>query len=179
MPCITTLLVNGMKRNSNTLFLESLNAITPVLWVNNAPDFTRFTEPTLSILESAWQAFLSSGDDLEVVPDPIPATPDPDWDQLLRQLLSGELYPIYARLTAASFVNPATATLQEISNVNNIAFAATKLDQAVQVTKNEDAVAAAINLLLTGSNYSFTAEEKTLWNTIITNLGFSAVMQLQ
>jgi hypothetical protein len=36
-----------------------------------------------------------------------------------------------------------------------------------------------MNLLLTTSNYSFTAEEKTLWNTTIASLGFSQVMLLQ
>lgn len=115
--------------------------------------------------------------------DPVPPTPvthQPDWISLQNRLFAGELYPIYARLTAASFVvNPSTASQAEIANANNIAVASGKLDQAVQVTKLEAAVAAAINLLLSTSNYSFTAEEKTLWNSTIANLGFSAVMQLQ
>jgi hypothetical protein len=44
-----------MKKNSTTLFLESPNAITPVAWINNQPDFSAFTEPTLSVLKKAWQ----------------------------------------------------------------------------------------------------------------------------
>ena len=68
-----------MKRNSNTLFLESPGATTPVPWVNNAPDFSGFTEPTLSVLQRSWSAFLESGQELEVIPDPPPPPPAPDW----------------------------------------------------------------------------------------------------
>ena len=69
-----------MNRNSNTLFLESPNAITPVPWVNNAPDFTGFTEPTLSVLQDAYQANINN---IVIIPDPItepPSPPQPDWD---------------------------------------------------------------------------------------------------
>ena len=68
-----------MKRNSTTLFLESPGATTAVPWVNNAPDFSGFTEPSLGVLQSSWQAFLDSGEELEVIPDPPPAPPEPDW----------------------------------------------------------------------------------------------------
>jgi len=68
-----------MKRNSTTLFLESPGATTPVPWVNNAPDFSFFTEPTLSVLQNSWQAFLDSGEELEVISDPEPPSPAPDW----------------------------------------------------------------------------------------------------
>lgn len=68
-----------MKLNSTTLFLESPGATTPVPWVDDAPDFSGFTEPTLSVLQQAWQAFLDSGEQLEVIPDPEPLPPIPDW----------------------------------------------------------------------------------------------------
>jgi hypothetical protein len=68
-----------MKRNSITLFLESPGAITPVPWVDDAPDFSGFSEPTLGVLQSSWQAFLDSGEALEVIPDPLPPPPEPDW----------------------------------------------------------------------------------------------------
>ena len=64
-----------MKRNSTTLFLTSPGATTAITWDNNAPDFTGFTEPTLSVLQQSWQNFLESGEPLEVVPDPEPPTP--------------------------------------------------------------------------------------------------------
>ena len=66
-----------MQRNSTTLFLTSPGATTPIPWDNNAPDFTGFTEPTLSVLQQSWQNFLESGEPLEVVPDPEPPTPQP------------------------------------------------------------------------------------------------------
>ena len=71
-----------MQRNSTTLFRDSPNATTPVAWVNNQPDFSTFTEPTLSVLQKAWQDFLVSGEELEIIPDPMPevAPPAPDWD---------------------------------------------------------------------------------------------------
>jgi hypothetical protein len=102
----------------------------------------------------------------------------PDWDGLINVVLGGVLLPMYLRLTEAAFVNPATATLQDIANANNVAVALGKIDQAVQVTKIEMAVASSFNLLLTTSNYTFTAEEKTLWNTQVFQLNFSSTMLL-
>ena len=66
-----------MKRNSTTLFLTSPGATTAITWDNNAPDFTGFTEPTLSVLQQSWQNFLDLGEPLEVVPDPGPPAPQP------------------------------------------------------------------------------------------------------
>ena len=68
-----------MKRNSTTLFLESPGATTAVPWVDNAPDFSGFIEPSLGVLQSSWQAFLDSGEELEIIPDPEPPPPEPDW----------------------------------------------------------------------------------------------------
>lgn len=63
-----------MKRNSTTLYLQSPGATTPIPWVeaSASPDFSAFTEPTLSVLQTAWQDFLDSGEDLEIIPDPEP-----------------------------------------------------------------------------------------------------------
>jgi len=79
-----------MKKNSTTLFLESPNATTPIAWVNNAPDFSVFTEPTLSVLQKAWQDFLDSGEELEIIPDPepIPEPPVANWDNFNLQMMS-------------------------------------------------------------------------------------------
>ena len=70
-----------MKRTPTKIYLESPNATTLVPWVNNAPDFSEFSEPTLSVLQQAWQGFLASGEELEVAPDPepIPTPKEPDW----------------------------------------------------------------------------------------------------
>ena len=66
-----------MKRNSNYLFLTSPNTTTLLPWVNNAPDFSGFSNPTLAVLQKSWSDFLESGQGLEVVPDPEPPTPQP------------------------------------------------------------------------------------------------------
>jgi hypothetical protein len=79
-----------MKRNSTTLFLESPNATTPIAWVNSEPDFSNYTEPTLSVLQKAWQDFLESGEELEIIPDPepIPELPQPNWDNFTVMMMS-------------------------------------------------------------------------------------------
>jgi len=71
-----------MKRNSTTLFLESPNATTSIPWANGTPDLSGFSEPTLSVLQSSWQAFLDSGQELEIIPDPepIPDPVPPNWE---------------------------------------------------------------------------------------------------
>lgn len=75
-----------MRRSSTTLYLESLNATTPVPWNNGNPIFNSFSEPTRSALEGAWNGFVASG--LEVIPDPEPVTPEvnPNWQGFLNRL---------------------------------------------------------------------------------------------
>ena len=77
-----------MQRNSTTLFLISPGATTPIPWVSNAPDFSGFQEPTLSILQQSWQNFLASGEPLEVITDPEPPEPEPDWQGFLSPFYS-------------------------------------------------------------------------------------------
>jgi hypothetical protein len=86
-----------MKRNSTTLFLVSPGATTPIPWVNGAPDFSAFTEPTLSVLQNSWQAFLDSGQELEVVPDPEPIVepPTPNWDGFNAYMLTDSTFKTY------------------------------------------------------------------------------------
>jgi hypothetical protein len=109
---------------------------------------------------------------------PSPIAPVADWDGLLSAILGGDLFSIYARLTSASFIDPAIATDALLANANNIAVASGKLDQAVQVTKVEAAVAASFQMLIASSNYRFTAEEKSLWDATVTALNFSQAMFL-
>jgi len=86
-----------MNRNSTTLFLTSPGATTPIPWMNNAPDFSAFTNPTLSVLQQSWQAFLDSGAELEVIPDPEPVVepPVPDWDGFNAYMLSDPTFKGY------------------------------------------------------------------------------------
>lgn len=85
-----------MYRNSTTLYLISPGAISPVPWVNDAPDLRQFTDPTLSVLEQSWQAFLDSGEELEIIPDPEPVAEPPvlDWDGLYQGLMVSTVYPL-------------------------------------------------------------------------------------
>jgi hypothetical protein len=87
-----------MKRNSSTLFLVSPGETTTFIpWVNNTPDFSVFTEPTLSVLQQAWQDFLDSGEELEVVPDPepIPEPVVPNWDGFNAYMLTDPMFKSY------------------------------------------------------------------------------------
>jgi len=102
-----------MKRNLTTLFLISPGATTPIPWVNNAPDFSSFTNPTLSILQQSWQGFLDSGEELEIIPDPEPIVEPttPDWDSFNEFMLTDPVFksyrdivrPIDGDLTSALF----------------------------------------------------------------------------
>ena len=57
-----------MKRNSTTIFIEVPGSVIPVPWISNAPDFTGFTDPTLSVLQSTWASYTGP---IEVISDPL------------------------------------------------------------------------------------------------------------
>jgi hypothetical protein len=116
-----------MKRNSTTLFLESPNATTPVAWVDNAPDFSTFTDPTLSVLQKAWQDFLDSGEELEIIPDPelIPEPPVANWDNFNLQMMSDARFnQVYNQcLSVAPIVaNALPVALDQITSKGNTLF---------------------------------------------------------
>lgn len=138
------------------------------LFIFNPDIPIQFKDTVISLLNSG------VADDWIAVPLVVP----PDWGGLIALCLGGSLYGIYSRLTAASFVNPATATIQNLSNANNIAVAAGKLDQSIQVTQVEAAVAASFQLLVNTSDYRFTEEEKALWNGVTDSLNFSNLVHL-
>lgn len=124
-----------------------------------------------------YQDWLANGG-VPLPADPLPPTP-PNWDKLLEAIFNpDELYPIYTRLTEASFVNPISVTLESMAMANNIAVAAGKIDQAIQVTRVEEAVASALQLLTQTSSYVFTKEEKLKWNSTVESLNFSPLMFL-
>lgn len=109
---------------------------------------------------------------------PSPVVPVADWETLCNEILGGSLNGVYTRLTTACFLSPATATIQQIANANNIAVAAGKLDQAVAVTRVEGAVAASFQLVINTSDYRFTQAEKNLWNAKVIELNFTSLMQI-
>lgn len=92
-----------MKRNSTTLFLESPGAITPVPWVNGAPDFSGFTPPTLGVLQKAWD---ERDGEPEIIPDPVPIVEPvpPDWQGFMDRLDLPEAKPNGTGLYAAMWL---------------------------------------------------------------------------
>jgi hypothetical protein len=159
-----------MKRNSTTIFIESPSGdpanpcLTPIPWVSNAPDFTGIAEPTLSVLQSVYEA---QKGDIQVIPDPVP-TPVvvvPGWDALQARLLAGDLNPIFARLTVAAIdSNPLSTARGDVTD-------------AILTVRVEAALASAI-ALLKFVGWVFTAEEVALWNGRVAELGFSAVVEI-
>jgi hypothetical protein len=98
-----------MKRDSTTIWIESQNALTALPWVNNAPDFTGITDPTLSVLKSAYEA--DKGNIL-IIPDVIPAPATaPDWEGFKNHLDTAN---IYEQMLAVDF-SVATDAFQAIS----------------------------------------------------------------
>lgn len=140
-------------------------------------DFIGFTNPFLAALKAAYER---DKNDIVVIPNPVPQpiVAIADWNALCNEILGGALNGVYTRLTEACFLNPVTATLQQLVNANNIAVAAGKLDQAVAVTRVEGAVAASFQLVINTSDYRFTQAEKDLWNAKITELNFTPLMQI-
>ena len=68
-----------MKRNSTTLFLECPNTILPVPWagIENviANIQSAYQSPTKEVAITSWETFVASGQELEVIPNPLPPTP--------------------------------------------------------------------------------------------------------
>lgn len=125
-----------MKRSPTTLFLESPGATTPVPWVDGAPDFSGFTDPTLSVLQQSWAAFLESGQELEVIPDPPPPPPEPDWTAFNTAMLGDVDWnawitqnPLLTSATTTASLNQDAALLQ------------TTLETAISVLGAPDPVA--------------------------------------
>lgn len=75
--------------------------------INDIPDFSAFSEPTLFILQKAWQDFFASGEEIEVIPS-LEQDPDPvtlDWNGFNFALFSDATFIPY--LMAINAVNPA------------------------------------------------------------------------
>ena len=116
-----------MQRNSTTLYLESPGATTPVPWVDGAPNFSGFTEPTLSVLQKSWTDFLASGQELEVIPDPPPPPPEPDWTAFNTAMLSDsnwQAWALPADLRNAMIAASINSNLTSLENAYAIAKAA-------------------------------------------------------
>jgi hypothetical protein len=146
-----------MQRNSNTLFLIAPGPTTVLLpWVNNAPDFTGFTDPTLSVLQQSWVAFLESGGELEVIADPVPSPPQPDWDGFLAEFLSPG-NPVY---------NATALKVQASSPYTQEHWANMRIGITNPLIRNEQWLqecSTFLETLLEADNNPLTAEEKDNW----------------
>lgn len=86
-----------MKRNNYFIYIETPSenidfpSITPVPWNGSEPDFAGIEEPTLSILQNAWD---KDKNNIEIIPDPVPfiETPIPDWQGFGGTLQQSEIY---------------------------------------------------------------------------------------
>lgn len=158
---------------------QQLTGIAQARTVYNTQNSTNFTDVEYIefVLLSAATSYAQQYSGSQPI-DPSPIIPVADWNRLVMHILGGVLYPMYARLTAANFVDPITANQIQIAEANNIAVASGKIDQAVQVTKVEAAVQSAFQLLYQTSTYRFTPEEVDLWNKVTTELSFSDVIKL-
>lgn len=153
-----------MKRTTTHIIIESLNARTTLSWTGTEPDFTGISEPTLSILKAAWE---EGKNNIQIIsdPEPIPEIKNPDWDGLAISALSGDLLPVFTRLTS------------EAINSNAISLARNDINLAVTVLRNENALAASIKLLQQ-FEFVFSQEEKQLWNSTLQKLGFGLIALL-
>ena len=158
-----------MKRNLTTLFLESPSATTPIPWVNNAPDFTGFTEPTLSVLQKTWTDFLASGEELEVIADPVPPPPQPDWDGFLAEFLSPG-NPVY---------NATATKVQASSFYTQEHWANMRIGVTNPLIRNEQWLQECSTFLVTlleADGNPLTTEDKAIWVNLTSAHNISLVL---
>lgn len=108
--------------------IDTLDSKTIVPWVNDAPDFSTFTDPTLSVLTNAWNTFINNGGVVEIVPDPEPYVEPatPNWDGFNGFILSDITFNTYygAGLTTAPAVTSSLpAALAQVATNGVGAFA--------------------------------------------------------
>lgn len=147
-------------------------------------DWTFYTyAPTRESIKAAWDTWAAGKSlsfELRNRPDlvPLPQHVEPNWDKLAKSILVGDLNPLYVKITTASLGTVADDSIVKLRNLNNIAVAAGKIDQAVRVEKDESALAASFSILFSSSNFVLTQDEKNLWNTTTASLGFTSIIQL-
>ncbi|MDX1976453.1 MAG: hypothetical protein SFT94_02160 [Pseudanabaenaceae cyanobacterium bins.68] len=158
-------MITQITQNSTQFIFFRPDLTLAIPKLNGEPNWSGISEPTLSILQSDYEA----ADQIPLSPDPIPVTMPrlPDWEGLKLHLLAGELYPIFQRLTLAS-LDPAA---------NPLSTARGDVTDSILVVKDELALASAIQLLRV-VGWVFTAEEIELWNRKTAELGFSGEVGL-
>jgi|SanBayMetagenome_1026888.scaffolds.fasta_scaffold23693_2 hypothetical protein len=151
-------------------FLFEINNIKFIVPGEGTPDFSGISEPTLSILQASWE---SENYSIMVAGESVVT---PNWDALRTKCLTpgDPMNDIYNRLTLAA--------MQE--GANSISTAQNKIESAILTIRIEGVLAAGIALLtnpLPPSGtipYTFTQEEKDIWNPAVTSLGFSPLVYI-
>ncbi|MEY2976079.1 MAG: hypothetical protein RLZZ435_216, partial [Cyanobacteriota bacterium] len=80
-----------------------------------------------SVLQQSWAAFLESGQELEVIPDPLPPPPEPDWTAFNTAMLSDsnwQAWALPADLRNAMIAASINSNLTSLENAYAIAKAA-------------------------------------------------------
>ena len=162
-----------MLGNSTTIFLESPGAITPIPWVNNVPDFSGITEPTLSVLVKAWNDFLATAEELEIIPDPDPFVEPaiPDWDGLYTSLLDSQVYQHLVGLSLQ--FTPVNSALDKVITAINYG------DKKPDSTVAWDAFQSAVNLLVYAlglAGQSLSPDHLAEIRTALNNNGFEGII---
>lgn len=70
------------------ILINSFGTITSIPFINNAPDFGGYNDPTLSILQAAYAA----GDYEIIDTEPVGESVVPNWDRLYDQLIVSNIY---------------------------------------------------------------------------------------
>lgn len=171
---------------ANSVLIKTFNSYypVPINLFDLSIDWDSITyPPTRQAIRTAWETWAEGkdlADELRDRPDlePAPLPREADWDGLGVAVLAGVLTPLYNKITLASFGTGEDNSIVKLRNVNNIAVAAGKIDQAARVEKLEPALAASLWLLFSTSDFKLSQEEKDLWNKTTQTLGFSEVIRL-
>lgn len=144
------------------IIINHLDFDTILDTIDGMPDFSGIEEPTLSILQTAWEE-----GKFQIINNPPPKVgiKTPNWQELATEILEGDLLPLFNRFTS------------EAINSYPISIPRNDINLIVNVIRKENALAASLTLLQQ-YGFVFTNEERQLWNNVIQELGFSSIVQI-
>lgn len=152
------------------IVLLSYGTKTPVILIDGMPDLSKYDEPTLSILQSSFDA-----GSYEIIPDPEPIneTPSPNWDGLYQALMISSVY--YTLVGIGEQIDAVDGALDK--TIDAIQYGIFKPDSVAAMP----AFQSAINLLLlrlTNSELELSTEQIAEVRGVLDTNGFNSI-QLQ
>lgn len=149
------------------ILLHSIGATTIVSVIDGIPQLGSFTEPTLSILQAAFDV-----GDYEVIPDPDPIieTPPPDWDGLYQTLMVSNVY--YTLVGIGEQIDAVDGALDK--TIDAIQYGIFKPDSVAAMP----AFQSAINLLLlrlTNNGLGLSTEQIAEVRGVLDTNGFNSI----